>query len=482
MASFAGFSFRLGLKLFLTQRHLITRPMRFPYQTIISVFILFGLVSCTPIPDAEYKTATPVPETVSPPPIMFSKLRIDIPVGTQIGTLNDSSVAGLSLFAVPADRRMLQRGIDNKELARVFNDVMEGQGYDVVRHLDLTFDEEIENELLRTEYRISGKIIDAKTNIMNEGRPIIGDSVGIGSGGYRGELYVKIEWSVFDALQRKTIYKTVTEGRGKHPDANPDGLILIMNAAFEMAVHNLGADEDFYDLFARGIQPPNWRSNKSDQRPLKYEADEVVELDIKPLSTTPFFQQTTKAQASAVLVQGGAGHGSGFFITKDGHIITNQHVIGNAQRVRIVTSGQQDELVAQVLRVDHQRDVALLKLENPPNNLSPVVQPMRLDWPKVGEDIYALGAPKSVRLQDTVSRGIVSAHRPQYKQIGTRQDFIQGDVPIHGGNSGGPLFDAYGNVVGISVLGLYMHEGKRSSDLNLFIPIEDALKKLQINY
>ena len=250
---------------------------------------------------------------------MFAKLRLDIPVGSKIGTLNDNSVAGISLLAVPADRRLLQRGIDNTELSRVFNNVLEGQGYDVVRHLDMTFDEEIENELLRTEYRVSGKIIDAKTNIMNQGRALIGDSVGIGSGGYRGELYIKVEWSVFDALQRKTIYKTVTEGTGEQSQANPDGLVLLMNAAFEMAAHNLGADEDFYDLFARGVQPPNWRDTaKRDQRPLMYEADEMVELQSRPLSRTPFLKQTKTIQQTAVLVQGGAGHGSGFFITKNG--------------------------------------------------------------------------------------------------------------------------------------------------------------------
>ena len=413
---------------------------------------------------------------------MFSRLRVDIPVGSSIGTLNDNSVAGLSLFAVPADRRMLQRGIDNTELARVFNDVLEGQGYDVVRHLDLTFDEEIENELLRTEYRVSGKIIDAKTNIHNQGRPIIGGSVGIGSGGYSGELYMKVEWSVFDALQRKTVYKTITEGRGKHSDANPDGLILITNAAFEMAVHNLGADQDFYDLFARGIQPPDWRKNKADQRPLKYESDEVVELEATPLSRTPFLQQTKKAQAAAVLVQGGAGHGSGFFISKDGHIITNQHVIGNAQRARIVTSGKSDELTAQVLRVDHQRDVALLKLETVPETLNIEVMPLRLDWPSVGEDIYAIGAPKNTRLQDSVTNGIISAHRKDYKVLGTKQDFIQGDITIQGGNSGGPLFDAQGNVIGLSVIGLFIDQSGVSSDLNLFIPIESALQAVNIKY
>lgn len=457
--------------------------MRFPSKTALTFFTLLTFCGCTQIPQAEFKEASAVPETVSPPPIMFSKLRLDIPIGSKIGTLNDNSVAGISLLAVPADRRLLQRGIDNTELSRVFNDVLEGQGYDVVRYLDMTFDEEIENELLRTEYRVSGKIIDAKTNIMNRGHALIGDTIGIGSAGYSGELYIKVEWSVFDALQRKTIYKTITEGTGEQTQPNPDGLVLMMNAAFEMAAYNLGADKDFYDLFARGVQPPDWHNSaKRDQRPLMFEADEAVELQSRALSRTPFLHQSKAVQKSAVLVQGGAGHGSGFFITKQGHILTNQHVVGSAQRVRIVTSAKEDELVAQVLRVNHQRDVALLKLETIPEDLDITVQPIRLDWPEVGEDIYALGAPKSTRLQDTVSRGIVSAHRPSYKLIGTRQDFIQGDVPIHGGNSGGPLFDANGNVVGISVIGLYMHEGKRSSDLNLFIPIEDALKKLQISY
>ncbi len=179
--------------------------MRFPSKTAQTLFVIFALCGCTQIPQAEFNDATIVPETVSPPPIMFAKLRLDIPVGSKIGTLNDNSVAGISLLAVPADRRLLQRGIDNTELSRVFNNVLEGRGYDVVRHLDMTFDEEIENELLRTEYHVSGKIID---------------SVGIGSGGYRGELYIKVEWSVFDALQRKTIYKTVTEGTGEQSQAN----------------------------------------------------------------------------------------------------------------------------------------------------------------------------------------------------------------------------------------------------------------------
>jgi len=443
---------------------------------------MLSLTACTQVPHAEFAEPKVVPETTSPPPILFSKLRLDIPVGTEIGTLTDQSIAGISLIGIPANRRLLQNSINNKELNRVFNDALEGQGYDVVRHLDLTFEEEIENEYLRTEYRVSGKVIDAKINAYNYGRAVL-DTFEFGNSGYSGTLYMKIEWSVFDALQRKTIYKTVTEGRGKQRYSNPDGLTLMVNAAFEMAAHNLGANEEFYDLFARGIKPPDWRKNdKRDKRVLQYESDEEVELSPQALSRTPFLKQTQKAQQSSVLVQAGAGHGSGFFITKDGHILTNQHVVGNAQRVRIVTSGKTEELTAQVLRVDHQRDVALLKLETVPETLNIEVMPLRLDWPSVGEDIYAIGAPKNTRLQDSVTNGIVSAHRKGYKVLGTKQDFIQGDITIQSGNSGGPLFDAQGNVIGLSVIGLFIDQSGVSSDLNLFIPIESALQAVNIKY
>ena len=454
-----------------------------PFKSLLqSITLLLVLTACTTVPQAERKNALTLSENATPPPILFSKLKLDIPPGTDLGNVSDYGIGDPLWFSVPANRNILRRGLSHKELSRVFNDVLEGQGYDVVRHLDLTFEEEIENEFLRTEYRVGGKIIDAKMDANYDHGERIGTFV-YGAEGYKGDLYLKIEWSVFDALRRKTVYKTITEGSGKNPHADNEGLTLMVNAAFEMAAHNLAADQGFHDLIARGIKPENYPpKKKSDDRPLMFESDEVVTLDAPPLSRKPMTSLIKSAQNNTVLVQAGAGHGSGFFITKDGHILTNNHVVGNAQRVRIVTSGKKEKLIAQVLRTDAARDVALLKLEEVPKDLKIQLMPVRLDWPAVSEEIFALGAPKNTRLQDTLSKGIVSAHREKYRFVGGNENFIQGDVPIHGGNSGGPLFDGKGNIVGISVAGLYMHEGKRSSDLNLFIPVAEALERLNIQY
>ena len=106
--------------------------------------------------------------------------------------------------------------------------------------------------------------------------------------------------------------------------------------------------------------------------------------------------------------------------------------------------------------------------------------PIRLDWPEVSEEIYALGAPLRTRLQDTIRKGIVSAHRKDYKVLGSKQNFIQGDVATHGGNSGGPLLDAQGNITGLSVAGIAIN--RNDTGINFFIPIKEALDQLNIGY
>jgi S1-C subfamily serine protease len=181
-----------------------------------------------------------------------------------------------------------------------------------------------------------------------------------------------------------------------------------------------------------------------------------------------------------VTVRIGLGHGSGFFITPQGHILTNAHVVGDARRVRIELSGRKQATYAEVLRLNKPRDVALLRLEKLPENFVIDPLPLRMDWPRVSEDIYLLGAPEDARMQDTLSKGIVSAHRKNFHVFGHKMDFIQGDITVRGGNSGGPLMDAHGNIIGICVAGLYAEIGEGDSGLNLFIPIQGALEALDI--
>lgn len=457
--------------------------MRFHFN-ILLLFVTALLASCVDVPQAKYRDALALPEDAHPSPMMFSQLKMALPPGSDVGYMTKSgSVDGF--FMKPASRNLLRDGISQKDIEQVFEETLEGQGYDVVDTVNVIFPDEELDEFLRSEYRVGGKIIEARMDGKQKDSDLFLGGIAFGREGIEGELYLKIEWGVYDTLRQRVVYKTVTEGTGKVKRRDPEGMTLLVNEAFEMAAYNLGADKEFHDLLVSGVKPQSWPlPKKQDDRPMKYEAEEEVELPSKPLSSTPLPQFIDNARQAVVMIEGGVGHGSGFFISQDGHILTNNHVVGNAQRVRVVTSKRKEKLVAQVLRTQPARDVALLKLEEIPDDLKITTLPIRTAWPGVTEDVYALGTPISKKLQDTVTKGIVSAHRKKFRMHGARLDIIQADVDIHGGNSGGPLLDANGNIVAISVAGMSFGDPNTdfSTGLNYFIPIGDALEKLDIGF
>ena len=134
--------------------------------------------------------------------------------------------------------------------------------------------------------------------------------------------------------------------------------------------------------------------------------------------------------------------GSGFFISADGHIVTNNHVVENAREI-IVTLSDQRELTARVVGRDEESDLAVLKVEG--RNF-PYVSFARDAKPRVGDWVIAVGNP--FQLGNTATAGIVSAYG---RDIGdTFVDYLQIDAPINRGNSGGPTFDVYGRVIGVN--------------------------------
>jgi serine protease Do len=137
------------------------------------------------------------------------------------------------------------------------------------------------------------------------------------------------------------------------------------------------------------------------------------------------------------------GEGSGFFISSDGYIVTNNHVVQNAKSVT-VTMDDGKILDAKVIGTDPKTDVALLKVEQPGDY--PYVS-FPKEAPKIGDWVVAIGNPYG--LGGTVTAGIVSA---QGRDIGDGpyDRFIQIDAPINKGNSGGPTFNEEGQVVGVN--------------------------------
>jgi S1-C subfamily serine protease len=162
------------------------------------------------------------------------------------------------------------------------------------------------------------------------------------------------------------------------------------------------------------------------------------------------------------------GQGSGFILNKDGLILTNNHVIGNAQQVEVRLSDQHT-YKAQVLGVDPNHDLALLKIIAP--NLVPATL-AESQGLVVGQRVYAIGNPFG--LQGTMTRGIISAIRsirgPQGNPI---EDAIQTDAAVNPGNSGGPLLNSRGEVIGITTL-IANNGADQSSGIGFAIPINTA--------
>ncbi|HXS28950.1 MAG TPA: trypsin-like peptidase domain-containing protein [Steroidobacteraceae bacterium] len=136
--------------------------------------------------------------------------------------------------------------------------------------------------------------------------------------------------------------------------------------------------------------------------------------------------------------------GSGVIIDQQGHIVTNQHVIANAQEIRVQLADGRTA-TASVVGRDPDTDLAVLKIKLPH---LPVMPLGRSDQLKVGDVVLAIG--DALGLSQTVTHGIVSATSRQQLGIATLEDFIQTDAPINFGNSGGALIDTNGELVGIN--------------------------------
>ena len=147
--------------------------------------------------------------------------------------------------------------------------------------------------------------------------------------------------------------------------------------------------------------------------------------------------------------------GSGFLITKDGYIVTNHHVVENATAIKVALSDR-EEFNAKVIGRDSKTDVALLKIDA--TNELPVVPLGDSDRERVGGWVLAIGNPFG--LGQTVTVGIISA-KGRVIGAGPYDDFIQTDASMNPGNSGGPLFNLKGEVIGINAAIVAARAGDR---------------------
>lgn len=191
---------------------------------------------------------------------------------------------------------------------------------------------------------------------------------------------------------------------------------------------------------------------KEDTAPASFDSDERNNIDIYQKTSPAVVNITTRALERdfffrAVPVE---GTGSGFIIDREGHIVTNNHVIAGADEIQ-VTLSDRSSYDAKVVGVDPLTDLAIIQI-TPPGRRLPTLTLGDSDPLQVGQKVLAIGNPFG--LQGTLTTGVISAiHRTiETGDNSLLDDAIQTDAAINRGNSGGPLLDSQGRVIGINTM------------------------------
>lgn len=306
------------------------------------------------------------------------------------------------------------------------------------------------------DFRIGGILTELKQEVCTE------------PGKAEGWVHYKIDWALFSEKKQKVVYQAGAEGLSFSKEKVPD----LHKRAFLASLGNFLASPAVLEALKANEGEPATAAAPgtaaSAAEPASAPATTAATMTIKGAALASGGAQKNQAQLrnAVVTLETAAGSGSGFFIDKTGHLLTNAHVVRGAKYARIKLQNG-DKAVAEVVKVNEQADVALLKTALTDTDALAIRSGAAVE---VGSDVYAIGSPLGV-LNNSMTRGVLSADRVlQGRRV------LQSDAAVTFGSSGGPLLDGDGRVIGITRGGVESGKG-----FNFFIPIEDALKALQLN-
>lgn len=382
----------------------------------------------------------PLPATAKPRSVTLERAFLDMPEGAEWATYVQGGAINIGKNFLYWEGR--RSDIDISDLRPEFAGVLSAAG----------FGTSAKRELFETDSKGDLQIGAVISNV--GGRLCWGCGMGVPYTHYRGATAMSVEWQIYSPLDRKVLATVRTTGSFETKDNRP-GVGHILNGAFRENVRQLLNAAEFRAVVF-GAPSTTARASSEGASPIR------VSLSARKPRTIP------NATTSVVSVFSSGAMGSGFLITADGYVLTNQHVVGDSKFVKVKWSDGIEGL-GEVVRMDRRRDVALIKVSAPKQ----AALALRRTAPQVGEAVFAIGTPLDEKFQGSVTKGIVSATRT-YEGM----SYIQSDVVINNGNSGGPLLDEQGAVIGITVSGIDI--GGAPAGINLFIPIDDALKALAL--
>ena len=397
-------------------------------------------------------------------PIAFEKAMIDLPRGqtyiaypywrwafdnVDVGLWETCNATSNHRFAnSTADWAMGEKkfGAWQEEAATFFNAPLKEMGYDVVDAFATTFKRNREKR--RAELLISARIkniISNQCHLFNmfwfKDEALVG-----------GDAYVEVEWEINDVLADKVIATLTTSGIGIVSKPTEKGNELILLRALSEAADRLGHETDFYRLVTEQNVLNELLASEEKQSPI------VLEMQQRP-ETRPLNEHYFLSKKATVTVGEDA---SGFYITRDGHILTTAEAVGSARFVTI-TDSHGNRFQAEVLRRNFRVNVALLKGVAHKTSYFPIQEEEMLS-PLT--KTFTIGNPEGGQSRATVTEGIISNHRFKKKE---NLYFIQVSIATTAGYAGAPLLDEFGNVLGL-------HDGRNSEEtmFSYYIPVHDA--------
>ena len=437
----------------------------------VLLFLLGGCQQAMKYPELPEIEKTPaLPPLYKQRPIAFEKAIIDLPRGqtyiaypywrwsfdnVDIGVFDACNTTSKNRFGnSTADWAEGEKkfGSWQDEAAEFFNTPLKEMGYDVVDAFSTTFKRNREKR--RAELLISARIKDIKSNQCNLFNSILMQSESL----IGGDAYVEVEWEIYDTLADKVIATFTTSGIGIVSKPTEKGNELILLRALQSAAERLGHEEDFYRLITQQDTLDNLMAAESKQTPI------VLRMQQKQ-NTRPLDENYFLTKRATVTVGEDA---SGFYISKDGHILTTAEAVGAARTVSIEDS-QGTRFEAKVIRTNFRLNVALLKAVTNKTYLLPIA-PEEILNPLM--KVFTVGNPEGGQNRATITQGIISNTRFKKKK---NLYFIQASITTTAGYAGAPLLDEFGNVLGL-------HDGRNSEEttFSYFIPIHDALRALKV--
>jgi S1-C subfamily serine protease len=267
---------------------------------------------------------------------------------------------------------------------------------------------------------------------------------------------LNIEWKLLN-VNKKIIYTMMNSGYSLRQEY---GGTEVLNEALTNAFVSLIQDSTYLSKFDKNPKD----TSKEDLFP-------VYLSKVNPSVKSSALSDLVKSSIySVVTIETEMGHGSGVIVSKDGLIVTNNHVVNGYDKVNVIFANG-FSFAGNVIRYNKNFDLALIKIEG--NGFSALAFG-NSDSTQVGDLAIAIGTPSLKDLGQSVTRGIISG-----KRIIESKAYLQTDVSISPGNSGGPLIDEKGCIIGIITSKLL---GKGVEGIGFAIPSNEVIKILNLMY